>query len=400
MTQPYWLAFLRVSVAMRTRFGFFVLIFSLLLFLSSPAISAPDTEAIDAVRNKEVLSEGDFAVIETFVAEAVTDLVKVRDLPEIAVIRLEIEQRKSSLQQSSSKQYERQFYKSAYKHISEAFNRAMKVNQENRRFLVMTNLLVLVDQLDNLRITELVLRTLKSRNKVIQYLSVCCLADSRIIKELNKPANEKLASRITDKLQEIVDCNEYEIIGSIADFSAGVKTPGAKKLLVRVADDRIARYANFSVKNEISNCVLLKSLSRKMMSERSGSDEVGRRFAQLFSYVMQRYILDLEGKEQLSKLARPEIRSVLVEVEEKCIKRLLNSKQSLIKKALERSDSGMLTEEHNRLFGDGTRPGLIPQKYNFDYGQDGSGKRLLGPVSLNPRPNAQAKGGAGGLLVK
>jgi len=60
----------------------------------------------------------------------------------------------------------------------------------------------------------------------------------------------------------------------------------------------------------------------------------------------------------------------------------------------------MLLEEHNRLFGDGTRPGLIPQKYNFDYGQDSSGKRLLGPVSLNPRPKAQAKDGAHGLLLK
>ena len=137
-----------------------------------------------------------------------------------------------------------------------------------------------------------------------------------------------------------------------------------------------------------------------MMSERSGSEEVGRCFAQLFSYVMQRYILDLEGKETLSKSARSEIRSVLVEVEIMCVSKLLGSKQSVIKKAIERGDARMLNEEHNRLFGDGIRQGLIPKKYNFDYGQDSSGKRLLGPVSLNPRPKAQAKSGAGGLLVK
>ncbi len=385
---------------MRTRFGFFVLIISLLVFLSSPAICAFDTEAIDAVRKKEVLSDADFAVIETFVAQAIDGLVKVRNLQEIAVIRLEIEERRSSIEQTSSQQYERQFYDSAFKHIKMAFDRAMRLSPENRRFLVTANLLVLVDQLDNLRITELVLRTLKSRNTVIQYLSVCCLADSRIIEELNKPANEKLASRITDKLNEIADCNEDEIVGSIANFSAAVKAPEAKELLVRLADKRIVRYANFSVKNESSNCVILKSLFRKMISERSGSDKVGRCFSQLCSYVMQRYIMDLEGKEPLSPLARSQIRSVLVEVEDKCIKKLLNSKQSIIKKALERNDLGMLTEEHNRLFGDGTRKGLIPQKYNFDYGQDGSGKPLLSPVSLNPRPKAQAKGGSGGLLVK
>jgi hypothetical protein len=385
---------------MRTRIGFFVLIFSLLLIFSVPAFSVLDTGAIDSVRNKEVLSEADFAVIEAFVSEAVDGLVKVRDLPEIAVIRLEIEERKSSLKQSSSKQYERHFYNSAYKHIEVAFDRVMKLSEGNRRFIVMTNLLVLIDQLDNLRLTDLVLRTLKSRNAVIQYLSVCCFADSRIIEELNKPENEKLAALITDKLKEIADSNEYEIVDLIANFSAGVKIPEAKALLVRVADARIVSYSNWSVKNEISNCGLLESLCRKMMSERSGSDEVGRRFCQLYSYVIQRYILDLEEKEPLSKSSRPEIRSVLVEVEINCISKLLGSNQSMIKKALERDDARMLTEEHNRLFGDGTRTGLIPQKYNFDYGQDSSGKRLLGPVSLNRRPKAQAKGGTGGLLVK
>jgi hypothetical protein len=124
MTKPYWLAFLRVSVAMRTRIGFFALIFSRLLIFSVPAFSVLDTGAIDSVRNKEVLSEEDFTVIESFVSEAVDNLVRQRDLPEIAVIRLDIEERKSSLKASSSKQYERQFYKSAYNHISAAFDRA------------------------------------------------------------------------------------------------------------------------------------------------------------------------------------------------------------------------------------------------------------------------------------
>jgi len=221
------------------------------------------------------------------------------------------------------------------------------------------------------------------------------------MQELSKPENANMAARVADKLGPLVLGSDPEVVGAMADFAAGVKNPQAKALLVQIADNRISEYVKWSVEDNLVDSGLLKALCRKMLVDRSAAVDVGPRFGQLCSFVMQRYIMDIERKEVLTEPERKQLKSVLLEVEKVCIGKLMGRPQSLIKKALERNDVQILTNEGNRLFGDGTRPGEIPAKYNFDYGTDGNGGRLLGPVVLQPRPKeAQAKGGTGSLFTE
>jgi hypothetical protein len=383
---------------MRTRWAIFPIVWGVFVLGVCPVVGAVDTAAIDAVRSKDVLGGEDFETIDAFVGSAVADMVRTRDLSEITEIRVEIEKRTDSEKASASRQYKPKFYEAAVKHIGNAFVVAFKL-PEIERFLVTTNLLVLVDRLDNVKVAELAVSSLDSDSAAIRYLAVGCFANSNTMQELSKPENAGLASRVADKLLAAATESDPDTVGAMADFASGVKHPKATDLLAKIADGRISKYAKWSVEDYMIDNGLLKALCRKILSDRSAAGQVGPRFGQLCSFAIQRYIMDIDGRELLTEAERKDIRSVLLEVEHSCIGELLGRPQSLIKMAVEREDPQMLANEGNRLFGDGTQPGAIPTKFNFDYGAGGSGGRLLGPVVLQPRPKeAQAKGDAGSLF--
>jgi hypothetical protein len=79
---------------------------------------------------------------------------------------------------------------------------------------------------------------------------------------------------------------------------------------------------------------------------------------------MQRYI---KGRDVLPEANKHYLTSVLVDVEDKCIGRLLRRPQSTIKKAVEQADYSAVQQEYDKLFGspdkardkDGTRQGQL-----------------------------------------
>jgi len=149
---------------------------------------------------------------------------------------------------------------------------------------------------------------------------------------------------------------------------------------------RIKRYANWSVNYELLDETVLKSLQKKLSSVGLSKPAVARRFGQLYSYVMLRYI---DGQNSLSAAQRHQLASVLVETEKWCISKLLGTPQSSIKRAIENHDYTGLLEEHNKLLGDETRAGQLPLKLKFDYGRDADGFKRIAPVVLPKPPRAK-----------
>jgi hypothetical protein len=78
----------------------------------------------------------------------------------------------------------------------------------------------------------------------------------------------------------------------------------------------------------------------------------------------------------------------MVDVEEKCISKLLGAPKTAIKRALERDDDAALVTEHNRLLGTNSQAGELAAKIKFVYGPDASGKKQNGPFAI-PKPPAQ-----------
>ena len=124
------------------------------------------------------------------------------------------------------------------------------------------------------------------------------------------------------------------------------------------------------------------------MTSAGAEPGVARRFGQLCSYVMQKYIRDISGEGFLSDGQKEQLASVLFEVEQSCIRQLFDMPQS-IRRAVSKGDSRALLQEHNRLLGEEGRAGALALKFNFDYGQKADGSRLTAPPTLPTRPEAK-----------
>lgn len=366
-------------------FAVWVVFLVLVMHCGSEAVSTRD---IEKVRIKDVLDSEDLQIIDNFVAEAVQELVSTRDFTSIAKTRMVILAFDSSRRESAAAQYAEQFSESAYKYISSGFEQAAELTPEDRKFKVILNLLILIDGLENPRLAEFGMKMLNDENVVLRYWAVHCVTNPGIIRKLNSggAANLKLAREIAEQLKELVEGAGPELLALIAKFAAGVDVSQGEDLLGQIVDMRISKYADWSVDYELLDATILELLYRKMTPVEISKPAIARRFGQLYSYVMQRYV---KGQNYLSDTERRQLASVLVETEDKCIGRLLIP-QSVIRRAIEDDDYSALLLEHSRLLGDETRTGQLALKLNFDYGETIDGGKRTSPLALAEPPGAEA----------
>jgi hypothetical protein len=375
---------------MKEKLAFFAVLAAFFVLAANSSLMAVDTRAIDGVLKKTVLDDQDFKIIDGFLAGAVQELVKTRNFTSIARLRTQILSRKST-----QGQYARQFSESAHRHIQAGFQQAQQLRPEDRKTKVIINLLILTDGLEDLGLRDLAIGMLKDKNMVVRYWAVHCLTNPAIIQQLNSglPSNSEPATTITGQFKELVETSKPEIIALIARFAANVKIPQGEGLLLQIADMRIKRYADWTVEYELLDIAVLKLLESRIPLPSSGlvpavptaslsKPAVARRFAQLYSYAMQRYI---KGQGILNDTQKGRLVAVLVEIEEKCIGRLLRPQQT-IRRAIERNTLPVLSAEHNRLLGDETNSGQLPSRLRFDYSTDPTGAKRTAPAPLPDPP--------------
>ncbi len=355
------------------------------VLLMSSVCEAVSTRAIDSVRGKSVLDEGDFRVIEDFVSTGMLELVRTKDFTSIAKIRTTISGRASSKTESAQTQYAEKFSEFAQKYVSEAFNDAEKLTPPDRKFKITLNLLILVDVLEDLRLSDLAMNKLNDENKIIRYWAVHSITNSGILKQLNSTdaAVLKLARDIVERLKGMIDKEGPEITGLVAEFAGSINIREGEDLLLLAADRRIKEYADWTVDYELLDMTILKLLYDKISSESQNKSAIANRFVQLLSYVMQRYF---KGQDVLNDTQRAYLASVLVEIEKSCISKLLMA-QSVIKNAIEREDYMALSAEHSRLIGDEIKAGDLAAKLNIDYGKNPDGSKRTAPPVLPEPPN-------------
>lgn len=358
---------------------------------TSLRLEGVSTTEVDAVRNKGVLDQQDLGIIDNFVAQGVEELAQTLDFTSIAKIRTVLLSRSISSRDSAAAQYAAQFSDSARRYISEAFETASGLTPEDRRFKAILNVLILVDGLEDVRLADLALEWIRDDNEAIRYWAVHCVTSPGFVKELNNPGDagsSELAERIAEELKGLVEGSSAEILALIVRFAGAAEIEAGEELLVQIADMRMREYADWTVEYELLDGLILKALDAKIASEGAGNPALARRFGQLYSYAIQRYV---KGREILSDIEKERLVSVLVEVEVFCIGKRLRMAQSVIKTAVEGDDYITLLQEHSRLLGDETRAGQLPLKMNFDYGKNPDGSRRIAPLVLSEPP----EGGGG-----
>jgi hypothetical protein len=375
---------------MKIKWVIFAVLVVFLILVMNPGSKAVNTREVDNVRKKAVLDNSDLKIIDDFLAEAINELVRERDFTAIAQKRTVILSRQGT--QSQQGQYAQQFSESARRYIAQGFIDAQKLPRQERITGVTINLLILMDGLKDLGLADQAVPMLINENMVIRYWAVHSLTNQGIITQLNAAANPNQAAVLAAKLTEILDTSTPEIMALIAQFAGSAKIPQAEQLLCQIADIRIKRYADWTVKYELYDSAILKYLSIKIpsASQASGSTSatskapVARCFAQLYSYAIQRYV---KGAGILNNTQKSHLTSVLADIEEKCIGTLLKP-QMTIRRALGGSSMPAILAEHDRLLGSATTRGELPQTLKFDYSTNPNGPKLTAPIPL-PDPPAK-----------
>lgn len=377
---------MRIFFKMKSKLAVFAVITAFLCIFLSSASRAVDTQEIGRVRDKGVLDSQDFQIIDNFVAEAVQEMVETRDFTSISKLRTTILTYSSSSSESAAAQYSDQFAKSANKYIPSAFEQASGMDTQERQFRAKLNLSMLVDGLEDIQLLDSAMSRLNDANAVLRYWAVHCVTNPGITAKLNSSEVGKVkASEIIKALSNGLEGLGPEALGLIADFAGNIEVRGGTALLVKAADVRISQYADWSVEKELLDIKILKLLADKL---RDGDLAAGQRFAQLYSYALQRYV---KGSDILSANQKRQLASILVEIEMSSISKLMDMPQSTIKKAIEEEEHTFLLREHDRLFGSETSAGELPSKFNFHYGGNPDEGERTAPVVL-PEPPAGKKG--------
>jgi hypothetical protein len=330
------------------------------------------------VREKDVLNEEDFQVIEQFVKDAIDELVNTVDFTQVARLRAIIVTR-----QSEQAQYSEQYTRYLRKYIGEAVVKTDKLENAVRRHRVRVNLMILVCQLENPRLVDIALEALDDRDESVRYWAVRTLTSRKLIEKIEAGSDSSaVVGNIASKFEGIVSTAAPEVLRIMAELARAANNDQTENLLLKIADIRIKGYSDWTAKADTVDIEVLKLLCDKLMMKTKKTDEFGQRFAQLYSYIMQKYIMVLRDEVSLDEEQKQLLASILVEIEDKCIGKLTGLQQTVIKRAIELDDANTLYQENIRLLGGDEKQGEIPAKFGFDYGPAEGGGRLTQPREL------------------
>jgi len=359
---------------------FFGIIYLLVFFVCPRCFAIVDTIAIDRVLEKNVLNDGDLRVIDEFMADAINEIVRTRDFATISKTRSIITTRTSK-----QGQYAQQFSESAHKHIQDALALSATLPGD-RPYKVALNLLIVVDALKDPSLVDLAVGQLQHKSPAVRYWATRIAASDMIVNMINSNDEAARPLRVVNALQTQIENASPEILDLMAVFAGKIQTPEGQALLLSIADRRIGQYADWTVTGEQIDNDVLAGLCAKLKSQAGNKAQCAQRFAQLYSYVIQRYT---KGFDTLDPDQKQKLASVIVDVESKCVTGLMGEAREGLRQAIERNDKLALMEEHDKLLGSRSAPGTLPELLRFSYGSDAAGSErkwplaLRNPVSLN-----------------
>ncbi len=344
----------------------------LVLSTASVCQAIIDTSRIDEIIKKPALGQEDMQVIDEFMADAVQDIVHAVDFAEVSKTRAIILKYQ---QVGKQPEYAKQYADAAYKQIESGLANLKDTFDPTKRSKIATNLLILAESLKNPRALDLAVKAIAEKEPPVRYWAVRIATDPNLWARLNQnqasaaPTTAKLLTELT----QAAPTSTPEVLVLMARYAGSANATAADDLLVRIADLRIKQYNDWTVLYELADVTILKQLSDRIVAGSAAKSQLAKRFAQLYSFAIQRFI-KAQTLGVLREQSRDYLTTVLIETEQNCVGKLLGTPQTAIRKAVEANDGKTLQAEHDKLFG------ALPAKFGFTYG--GEGQSLKTPILL------------------
>ena len=366
---------------------YFVLFVAVMVGFSAANLFAADSEAINKVRNSvgtAKLSSDDVLVVKDFVSECVRQMLLAEDISQVSQIRSTISAQKGTRQSP----YTIEFASAVKNTLDKSFRQIATLEQGPRRTHLELNLVVLAAEVGDTRLADFGFKMMDHDNSAIQYWAIKTIANPQVAKQLSSiaTADSELKAKIITALSRSVKRGLYpSSLALVIKFieELGPKDQDTSDLLHQIANRRIAEYEKWTVKYELLDRDLLKQLTRCTTAAGSTSKRAlcARTFAQLYSFVIQRYLI---GQEILSPTSKEQLVTVMVDTESYSIGpgRFLDRAQAAIRLAVMKKKFQNLKREHDMLFGTANKPGRLAGDLKFNYGTGKTGNPITAPKKL------------------
>ncbi len=352
------------------------LISLLLLVISVPTWAVVDTHEVDAVREKRVLDERDLMVIDEFMQDAIKELVYTRDFTAIAKTRSIILSR-----HTASAQYNQKFTDAALEHIAQGFVLAEEF-EVDRRNRVRANLLILVHDLADVRLSDIALEWATDDSEPVRFWAIRCLTSPAMVEAINTGSDSTLSLRVLEQIQQEVAQGNENTLELIVPFAGKLTGDVGRDLWEAIVAQRKSAYEQWAVQSPLLDGQVLRLLNQKIAAEGSDHLDCARDFSQLYSYVFQALI---KGQTTLSPAVLKDLTTVIVDIEDRCLGTMLGRPQTTLKRAAENDDLDTIKAEHDRLLGTTTTRGELVQELQISYGSLADGREQTQPKQL-PMP--------------
>lgn len=357
------------------KMGKLVLFLFLGLLLPDMVAFGLDTTRIERVQANVRQSDGKLAigdkeVIGDFVTAGLRELLLVEEGVEMADLRLQIVRFADQTEQPS--EYSFVYIKTVRTAVEPILRQVSGMQSSERKTAIELNLMILLGHLKSSELSECGLPMLSHDNAAVKYWAVKVVAGKSIARQLNSDitGDEELQSQIVSGLMLLmVEETPAVILNTITGFASVLKDGGGKELLKRICMLRTKAYENWTVTYELMDAALLNAVAGQVDvsdDKQPDREELLRMFSQLYSYVIQRYLL---GGEVLDNISKRNLAGVMLGVEEKGLSKMMGSRQIEIKQALTRRNLKALRRSHGAILGTEKRGGLLAYKIKFDYGE-------------------------------
>ncbi|HBG28171.1 MAG: hypothetical protein A2Y10_19525 [Planctomycetes bacterium GWF2_41_51] len=356
--------------------------YTLLIGLLLPALIsstwAVSAAKIDAVRNKETIADTDSAVIEEFLSEVFTELFAKSDFSDAAALRTSIISKSTSANQSGQILYGPKYISAAEGELSKALKKVNALADGNRKTILTTNLLLIINDLANYETSKLALDYLGNPNVMIRYWAVNSVTNPNVVKQLNENS-EDARNNFAQKLLKTAQAEQSSDILIILAQSADIKAPAVNEILTTIAQKRVDLYLSWNVSDEITDEAVLKALADRSKANTESTKTMGKYFATLYSLMIQRYVL---GEQTLNEAGKTSLISAIAQ-SERNMTAFVPDWNANFRRAIEKGGASALLIEHDVLFGSAGAAGKLPAAIGFDYGKNADGSAITVPPVLS-----------------
>jgi len=345
-----------------------------------------NSTGIEAVRSrtdvsKMSLSSADEAVVDAFIRDGLTQLFMEEDPWRAVDLREAVLAQKGS---SAPSPYSTFFADTLAKHLRLAFEDASRLQDVGHRRRFRLHLIVLAGMLQRTEMVPLGLERVGDSDPTVQYWAVKSVTNPVVAAQLTSQAvgDADLLRSVVASLKEVVNESVLpETLRMMVEFANGIATPEARDLVSNIAELRISQYANWTVRYELMDAMVLTGLGKQILAESDDARRAGllRRFAQLYSYVIERFAL---GQDFLSEVQKRQLVSVIAETENGAITGMLNRPHDQIRKAVDSGKVSAIDAERQLLLGGPSQRGQLAAIRSYDYGKGPGGAAMTEPVRL------------------